>query len=351
MHPYSKLPARQYWRGASARWARRDFAGIYSPKFPITRETRIATAGSCFAQHVSKSLRKRGYHFLDLEPPPALLPRDLHADFGYGLYSARYGNVYTTRQLLQLLAAAEGSHVVDEVWETGARFYDPLRPSIEPNGFGSTEEVLALRQAHLAAVRRLTRQAEVFVFTLGLTEVWCNKASGLAYPSCPGTVAGTFDGELHAFQNLRFSEVLRDMLGVIRHWKKINKGIQFLLTVSPVPLVATAESTHVVASTTYSKSVLRAVAGELCNRFDFVDYFPSYELVTSHLSKGSAYAADGRTIQPGAVDEVMRCFFAAHGDEPSAELIQAPAPASEDETIANEMRVVCDEATLDNYTS
>ena len=36
------------------------------------------------------------------QPPPALLPTDLHSRFGYGIYSGRYGNIYTARQLLQL---------------------------------------------------------------------------------------------------------------------------------------------------------------------------------------------------------------------------------------------------------
>ena len=105
------------------------------------------------------------------------------------------------------------------------------------------------------------------------------------------------------------------MAWIIKWWtKKVNPEIKFLLTVSPVPLAATAEAEHVVTSSTYSKSVLRAVAGELCRQYDCVDYFPSYELVTSHLGKSAAYAADMREVLPEAVEEVMQCFFTAHGD-------------------------------------
>ena len=51
--------------------------------------------------------------------------------------------------------------------------------------------------------------------------------------------------------------LLRDLL------RDYNENMRFILTVSPVPLVATAGSEHVLAATLYSKSVLRAVAGFL----------------------------------------------------------------------------------------
>jgi hypothetical protein len=353
VHPYSDLPERQYWRRASSRWVSGDFSGVYLPRFAIEKTTAISTAGSCFAQHVSRNLKKRGYRFLDFEPAPPLLPAELHGELGYGQYSARYGNIYTTLQLGQLLRAAFGSMRVDEVWETRGRFFDPLRPRIEPNGFGSAAEVLRLREAHHAAVRQLVKKTAVFVFTLGLTEVWINKSTGLAYPTCPGTVAGTFNAEEHVFKNLGFSDVLLEMVWIIKWWtKNVNPGIKFLLTVSPVPLAATAEAQHVVTSTTYSKSVLRAVAGELCQKYDSVDYFPSYELITSHLGKGTVYAANMRDVLPEAVEEVMQCFFAAHGDAEapsSSESSEESGPRlqPDDVRLMNEMKVICEEAELD----
>jgi hypothetical protein len=353
VHPYSDLPERQYWRRASARWASGDFSGAYLPKFAIEKTTSISTAGSCFAQHVSRNLKRRGFKFLDLEPAPLLLPAELHGEFGYGQYSARYGNIYTTLQLGQLLRAAFGAMRVDEVWETRGRFFDPLRPRIEPNGFGSAAEVLQLREAHHVAVRKMVRKTAVFVFTLGLTEVWINKATGLAYPTCPGTVAGTFNAEEHVFKNLGFSDVLEEMVWIIKWWtKNVNPEIKFLLTVSPVPLAATAEAQHVVASTTYSKSVLRAVAGELCGQYANVDYFPSYELITSHLGKSAAYADNMRDVLPEAVEEVMQCFFAAHGNAEapsSSESSEESGPRwhPDDVRRMNEMSVVCEEAELD----
>ncbi len=44
-------------------------------------------------------------------------------------------------------------------------------------------------------------------------------------------------------------------------WRRINPQPRFILTVSPVPLVATMSGSHVSPASIYSKSVLRAPAG------------------------------------------------------------------------------------------
>ena len=41
----------------------------------------------------------------------AIVPPDLQAPHGYGIYSARFGNIYTARQLLQLIQRAYGEFV------------------------------------------------------------------------------------------------------------------------------------------------------------------------------------------------------------------------------------------------
>ena len=88
-----------------------------------------------------------------------------------------------------------------------------------------------------------------------------------------------------------------------------------LLTVSPVPLTATAENRHVLVSTIHSKSILRAVAGELASRFDFIDYFPSYEIVISPPFRGMFFQNNMRSVHEQGVDFVMSHFFAQHKPE------------------------------------
>lgn len=346
MHPYKSLPARAFWRSSVANVNYLALSGLYTKKFPITPTDRIVTAGSCFAQHIARRLAQSGFNYVDHEPAPPFLPADQHKKFGYGVYSARYANIYTARQLLQTFQRAFGGFSpADDVWETNGRFHDAFRPTIEPGGFESREELEASRETHLAAVRKVFRRSDLFIFTLGLTEAWRSRADGAAYPLCPGTVAGTFDPACYEFHNFTFAEIHADMKSVMLRARHFNPSLRFLLTVSPVPLTATASTDHVLVATTYSKSVLRAVAGQLEQEYDFVDYFPSYELVAAHPGRAMLYEPNLREVNGNGVDIVMRHFFAEHeplSKEPAA--ARKPAPQRWPHRTADD--VVCEEMLL-----
>ena len=51
------------------------------------------------------------------------------------------------------------------------------------------DDLLADRDHHLAMVRQMFEECDVFVFTLGLTEGWASSVDGAVYPLAPGTVA------------------------------------------------------------------------------------------------------------------------------------------------------------------
>ena len=197
-HPYSNLPTSAFWRTGVSDVSPLELENIYVPRFAIDRNTAIASAGSCFAQHIGRQFRERGYRFLDLEPPPPLLNPDRHEAFGFGLYSARYGNLYSMRQLLQLFQRAYGEFTPREsewLCDDG-RAFDPFRPSIEPGGFSSREELRRDTDYHLSMVRRLLPQTELFVFAFGLTESWVCMADGAVLPF-PGAASSAGNDEVH----------------------------------------------------------------------------------------------------------------------------------------------------------
>jgi len=312
--PYSSLPDRAFWRSGVAECDPSDPGEVFVPRFPITRDHKIMTAGSCFAQHVGRNLRDAKFNVLDVEPTPARVDPGLASRFGYGMYTARYGNIYTTRQLIQLFREAHGEiKPANPVWERDGRFFDAQRPNTEPDGLDSPETVMRLREEHLAKVREAFHSCDVFVFTFGLTEAWLHNESGTVYPTAPGTIAGDFDPELYSFHNLRHQEVLEDFLEFRARMREIRPGIKFLITTSPVPLTATASGQHVEVATIYSKSVLRAVCGELYQTCDDVDYFPSYEIITSQRAGGSYYEANLRSVAPHGVAMAMSKFMTGHG--------------------------------------
>lgn len=340
-HPYAAQPARAFWSGAVGRRHFADMTDLWTP-LPLRRTDRVATAGSCFAQHIGHNLARRGAAFMDMEPAPPVFASDAEARrWGYGVFSARYGNIYTTRQLLQLFDEAHGTRQpAERVWERHGRYFDALRPSVDPVGQDSADAVLRLRAIHLDAVRRMFRDLDVFVFTLGLTEGWELVADGTMFPVAPGTAAGRHDPARYAFRNLRQAEVRDDLMAFWQRLKAVNPGARMLLTVSPVPLAATATKEHVLVATTYSKAVLRSVAGELSEDVADIHYFPSYEIVSSHPMRGMFFEPDLRNVNAFGVNHVMSHFFSGKLAREFAESPEATQPE-------DELDLICDEEKLD----
>ncbi|MEV7994865.1 GSCFA domain-containing protein [Streptomyces sp. NPDC086077] len=372
-HPYTSLPERSFWRSAVAERDPLDIADLWTPKWPIGQDAPVITAGSCFAGHIGRALLEEGMHWYDAEPPPPGLTAEQRSARGYRRFSFRTGNIYTAAALRQWIAWALGSRMPPgEVWEEDGRFYDPYRPTVEPEGFASPGELLRSREVTLAALRTALAEAEVFVFTLGLTEAWHDTERDTVLPMCPGTVRGSFDAGRYVLRNHTVSQVHEDLTEALAMARGVNPGLRTVLTVSPVPLTATATGRHALVATTFSKSVLRAAAGQLADEDDRVDYFPSYEIVTglpglpvlpapsgdrdpSGTSGTSGASASGgrrgffeanlRTVRPEGVAFVMGHFFRALRDEPARTPHTPPQPPP---TAGGEDHS-CDDALLDYY--
>jgi hypothetical protein len=186
---------------------------------------------------------------------------------------------------------------------------DPFRPTVQPDGFHTREELDADRRQHLAAVRRAFEALEVLVFTLGLTECWHAVSDGSVFPLVPGVAGGTYDPERYVFTNLGVDDVVRDMTRFINALRTVNPSATVVLTVSPVPLNATAEDRHVLVSSTYSKAVLRVASDTLATTLPGVHYFPAYEIVTGSFSRGQYFSDDLRSVTEAGVEHVMSLFF------------------------------------------
>lgn len=310
-HPYTSLETRAFWAPAVGQRNMLDIDSLWNAPFRIDREKKIATFGSCFAQHFSRALVARGFTWLDGEPAPEGTSPENAKKFNYGVFSARTANIYTGSLLLQWTKWALGEEKAPEIyWEKDGRILDPFRPTIEPDGFASVEEMLASRQQCIRAFRTTILESDIFVFTLGLTESWWDAEGGFEYPMCPGTVGGTFDAKEHVFRNQEYNFIRKSMVAAIRKMRAArDRGPNILLTVSPVPLTATNSGNHVLVATMESKSILRAVAGSLSRDLARVSYFPSYEIINSAPFRAMFFEPNMRSVNPHGVDHVMKTFF------------------------------------------
>jgi len=329
-HPYAGLPDHCFWRPSVSNIAPDEVDPVVDVPFQISPRDRVATAGSCFAQHISKRLQRCGYRYFVAEAAP---PGEAAPDF-----SASYGNIYTARQLKQLFDRAFGYfRPLERAWQRpDGRWCDPFRPRMNTAGHASAEAVEQDTRAHLAAVRRLFRQLDVLVFTLGLTECWASRLDDAVYPLAPGATGGEFEPERHVFLNLGVKEIVADLDAFLSKLRLLNPKARVVLTVSPVPLVATAEPRHVLVSTAHSKAVLRVAAEEFCRKHEGVLYFPSYEIITGPHAGGHYFEADRRSVTEAGVDHVMRVFMRHLASGVADQIPELDALAALGETVCDE---------------
>lgn len=348
-NPYTDLPDHCFWSRSHRGKDTGDIDPVVKGQFTLKPKTRIATAGSCFAQHIAKHLQEHGYNYFVTEKAHPIIADPVARAFGFGVFSARFGNLYTARQLLQLVRRAYGDFQPEEdIWEVEGGFIDPFRPNIQPDPFTTRDEFHASRETHFAAVRQMIEEAEVFVFTFGLTEAWVSQQDGAVFPLAPGVAGGDFDETRHAFKNFTVAEVVADFRAFIALMRAKNPNAKVLMTVSPVPLIATArKDTSVITATAYSKSVLRVACEELQNSEKDVFYFPSYEVITGNHARGAYFGSDLREVEAEGVAHVMSLFMQHYTNDGGTAPVQSKKVDTFQADVQKALDIVCDEEMIE----
>ncbi|WP_394805401.1 GSCFA domain-containing protein [Kordiimonas aestuarii] len=70
-----------------------------------------------------------------------------------------------------------------------------------------------------------------------MTDPWCQLS---------WRAAGEFDSTAHQFVNHDTADIIRDFEAFMHIVLGVNPSLKFVLTVSPVPLVATATPEHII---------------------------------------------------------------------------------------------------------
>jgi uncharacterized protein YlxP (DUF503 family) len=154
--------------------------------------------------------------------------------------------------------------------------------------------------------------------------------------------------------NQKYEQILANLTQAMTMMREINSKLKFILTVSPVPLTATKTGKHVAVATMASKSVLRAVSDELVDSLDYVDYFPSYEIINSPIFKGTFFGPNQRSVNPYGVNFVMDNFFKClvnkfgHFDQTQQSAPNTEVPIS---TQTNLEQATCEEELLGAFGS
>jgi len=242
--------------------------------FQLVPGEAIFTVGSCFAREIEKTLHQYGF---DL-PTRAVLEMDDE----FRTMSQNVLNNYGTPSILNEFSWAldpearfPEEHNFFEIYP--GKFVDiHMNPTVYPAGV----ELLRKRRQALTKIYCEAARCRVMIVTLGLSEVWFDTKTGLYINGVPRRMMVRREPDrfqLHVLNYQEAGDFLFRTFELLR--KTCRPDLRVLLTVSPVPLQATYRAMDVMTANAYSKAVLRAVAEEAAARFEFVEYFPSYESV------------------------------------------------------------------------
>ena len=273
------------------------------PKFRLTVDDAFFCIGSCFARVIERQLRYRGLNVTSMrfraEPHEA----------GIG---ANGVNKFTTASMLnELRWALAGVPFPDEAIVPEGGGYRDLQLA-GTDGSVTIERARERRVELLEYFGRL-KDAGVVILTLGLVEVWYDRATQLYLNITPSLdTVRRFPGRFsvhvsdYAENRARLAEML-DLLSAAG-----RPDLRIIVTVSPVPMHRTFTSTDVLAANVYGKSTLRAVAGDVVRDRANAEYYPAYEIVTVS-ERSRAYAPDQSHVTEDAGEEVVRAFLSTFG--------------------------------------
>lgn len=244
----------------------------------ITKDHYISAFGSCFAAEVTKFLISEKYK---------VFGGDLHLDS------------YVVRAGEGIVSSASMAQQFE--WAFGL-----LEP--QSDTWHAKDGSLAAASDHIQAeTLKIFQQTDVFILTLGMSEVWHHKRTGeVFWRAIPNQ---QFDPSEHAFKVLSPAEN-RAHIERIRELIRVHRPeAHIIITLSPVPLAATFRPVSCVTANAVSKASLRVAIDELMREHandDRLHYFPSYEIVLNFLD--DALGDDLRHPRPETIDTVMQCF-------------------------------------------
>lgn len=268
----------------------------FSPNFHLVPGEKIFTIGSCFARNIEKALASRGFD--------VVTRRILSAGQTLFKHRANILNNYGVPSILnELTWALDEGHPFDagtNVFELYPdRYVDIHLPAaIRP---ASRDEVMERRKV-ITGITGEVRNCHVVVMTLGLTEVWFDRTSGLYLNYSPRRALVAKYPERFELHVLSYAETLTYLRQIVDLLKqKCGSAQRIVLTVSPVPLTTTYTGRDVLVANGLSKAVLRTAAAEIIAENDHIDYFPSYESVTLS-ARDAAWEQDQRHVEQAAID-------------------------------------------------
>jgi tetratricopeptide (TPR) repeat protein len=221
------------------------------PKF-LNKNTRFFTMGSCFARNLANNLVKSGYvsHHMEI--------------------SEYINTTFANRVFVDWLSDADIDAAIRD------RIVELLPPA------WSKENTL-----------QAIKNCDVFILTLGVAPAFFDRATGDFVLPRPSALNSRVLAEKYLFRTTSVKENVDNVLYLIEFIRNISPHMRIVVTVSPVPLLASFEHESAVQADCLSKSTMRLVAHEVVNSSNVSNilYWPSFEIFRWAGSNASSYYA------------------------------------------------------------
>ena len=251
----------------------------WSPTSPfIGKSTPITAIGSCFADNITRFLHEKGYNVFGK-----------HLNMASHVIRFGEGMVNTFAILQQFEWAFEGKSFPENLW------------------FSQDKEIASLSPEVQAETRAIFEQTDLFIMTLGLSEIWFDKRTGDAlWRAVPSSL---FDENVHGFRVSSHQENYENLAKIVSLIRTAKPRAKIVFTVSPVPLMATFRPISCLTASSVSKSILRSAVDQLLRDHasdSNLFYFPSYEIVKEFFV--DPYQEDNRHPKDEVVRFIMETF-------------------------------------------
>ncbi|NNE55419.1 MAG: GSCFA domain-containing protein [Flavobacteriales bacterium] len=251
----------------------------WSPEAPIIdHSTRITAFGSCFAENISNWLSRRSFNVLNKADPAS--------------------NAYVVRMGEGMVNTFVIKQQFEWAWEN-KKFEESLWHGYDAEEYSYDETVRQETKAIFDAT-------DVFILTFGLSEIWYDEvSSNVFWRTVP---VDAYDPKRHKFRVSTVEENCANILEIRRLISKHRPDAKTILTLSPIPLIATFRNAGCLTANSVSKSTLRVAIDQAMSEAadDSLYYWPSYELVADvfHLP----YKQDRRHIRADVIEYILKLF-------------------------------------------
>lgn len=189
------------------------------------------------------------------------------------------------------------------------------------------EETLTGRDKRWGArekLKSIVERADILIVTLGVSLCWFDLQGRLVIDPAASKLNSderiSRAGEAHVMRQTTVDENTAEITACIDLIRSVRPNLPIILTLSPVPMVASIADMPIIPSSVVSKAILRAALENIrIKNLPNVYYWPSYEIVTwygAHIER--AYGdedRDARHVRQHVIDLIGDAFIEAYFDQ------------------------------------